>query len=102
MLLYPTFIPNQIHYIMLGIKLGIKIKNFKFFTIRLVRIQTFIIFTIQIFMRKLQSIKQRRICWINHLIYSMIRIEIFGIVNLLLGGNYYDKGRIVCTNTREI
>lgn len=29
MLLYPTFIPNQIHYIMLGIKLGIKIKNFK-------------------------------------------------------------------------
>lgn len=29
MLLYQTFIPNQIHYIMLGIKLGIKIKNFK-------------------------------------------------------------------------
>lgn len=29
MLLYPTFIPNQIHYIMLGIKLGIKIKKFK-------------------------------------------------------------------------
>lgn len=29
MLLYPTFIPNQIHYIMLGIKLGIKIKKLK-------------------------------------------------------------------------
>lgn len=29
MLLYPTFIPNQTHYIMLGIKLRIKIKNFK-------------------------------------------------------------------------
>ena len=35
MLLYPTFIPNQNNYNMLGIKLGIKIKNFKFF-IRLV------------------------------------------------------------------
>ncbi len=32
----------------------------------------------------------------------MIRIEIFGIENLLLRGNYYDKGRIICTNTREI
>ena len=29
MLLYPTFIPNQNNYNMLGIKLGIKIKNFK-------------------------------------------------------------------------
>ena len=30
MLLYPTFIPNQNSYNMLGIKLGIKIKNFRF------------------------------------------------------------------------
>ena len=30
MLLYPTFIPNQNNYNMLGIKLGIKKKNFRF------------------------------------------------------------------------